>query len=669
MGVRRFWRTLSVSRKLYSVIGGMALLIGLQLFTLAFAMKTISSVRAIVTGESLWSKAQKDAVLSLHKYARTQDEIWYDEFKQNLRIPLGDSEGRKALEQNPPDLEGTKKGFLEGKNHPDDIEKLIYLLRTFNNVPQVRAALDLWTEGDQLNVRLATKANELHQSIQDKSPQTRIAAILMEVDNLNQELTIREREFSFVLGEGSRWMEKLLMIGLFFAVLIVECLGVFLTFSLARNITRSLQELTKAATEIELGNLNVKVPIRSQDEIGGLAESINQMALSLKTHTGEKMQAENASKVKSLFLANMSHEMRTPLSAIMGFAELLRSPGLSDEERQQYIAIILRTSDNLTKIINDILDLSKVEAGYLEIEKTTFSFTTLLHEIHMLVLAKKADKPIDIQFRLNGRVPDLIHSDPLRLRQILLNILGNAVKFTERGSIEVTYEIVDSKLKVTIKDTGMGVSPEQRKYLFQTFSQVDSSATRRYEGTGLGLVLSRQLARILGGDVELTDSAVGKGCTFVVSFAFEPGNSVHTTPQHPPVTLRSLDSNQQLKGMTLLIIDDVEDNRLLIQRLLSRRGAQVDLAASGHDGIRMAQEKHYDIILMDIQMPLMDGYTATRTLRESGYRKPIIALTAHAMKEDRDRCLQAGCNDYLTKPIQVETIVSTLTKHTQLQYR
>lgn len=669
MGARQFWRTLSVSRKLYSVIGGMALLIALQLFTLAFAMKTISSVRAIVTGESLWSKAQKDAVLSLHKYARTGDEVWYDEFKQNLRIPLGDSEGRKALEQNPPDIEGTKKGFLEGRNHPDDIDKLIYLLRTFRDVPQVRAALDLWTEGDQLNARLAVKAEELHQAIQKKSPANVIADVLIEVDTINQDLTVKEREFSFVLGEGSRFLEKLLMIGLFFAVLIVEALGVYLTFTLARTITRSLKELTKAAAEIELGNLSVKVPVRSQDEIGELAKSINSMATSLKTHTGEKVQAENASKVKSLFLANMSHEMRTPLSAIMGFAELLRSPGLTDEERQQYIAIILRTSDNLTKIINDILDLSKVEAGYLEIEKSTFSFTTLLHEIHMMVLAKKGDKPIDIQFRLNGRVPDMIHSDPLRLRQILLNILGNAIKFTEAGSVEVSYEVIDTKLHVSIKDTGMGVSPEQRKFLFQTFSQVDSSATRRYEGTGLGLVLSRQLARILGGDVELTESAVGKGCTFVVSFAFEPGSSVLTSQQNTPVTLRNLDLAQQLKGMTILIIDDVEDNRLLIQRLLSRRGAQVELAASGQDGIQMAQAKHYDIILMDIQMPMMDGYTATRTLRESGYSKPIIALTAHAMKEDRDRCLQAGCNDYLTKPIQVDTIVNTLTKHTQLQYR
>jgi hypothetical protein len=196
MGVRQFWRTLSVSRKLYSVIGGMALLICLQLFTLAFAMKTISSVRAIVTGESLWSKAQKDAVLSLHKYARTQNPIWYDEFKQNLRIPLGDSEGRKALEQDPPDLENTKKGFLEGKNHPDDIEKLIYLLRTFNKVPQVRAALDLWTEGDQLNAKLAIKAEELHQSILNKTEESNIASILMEVDNINQELTIKERGFA-----------------------------------------------------------------------------------------------------------------------------------------------------------------------------------------------------------------------------------------------------------------------------------------------------------------------------------------------------------------------------------------------------------------------------------------------------------------------------------------
>lgn len=262
----------------------------------------------------------------------------------------------------------------------------------------------------------------------------------------------------------------------------------------------------------------------------------------------------------------------------------------------------------------------------------------------------------------------MIHTDPLRLRQILLNILGNAVKFTEQGSIEVSYEIRDSKLVVTIKDTGMGISPEQRRHLFQPFSQVDNSATRRYEGTGLGLVLSRQLARILGGDVELTDSQVGVGCTFVVSLALENVQSI-PAPTHPPLQQKHLDTARQLEGMSILIIDDVEDNRLLVHRILSRRGAHVDLAGSGPEGIRMAQDKHYDIVLMDIQMPLMDGYTATRTLRDAGYDKPIIALTAHAMKEDRDRCLQAGCNDYLTKPIQVEKVISALTKHTQLQYR
>ncbi|MFS4460783.1 response regulator [Bdellovibrio sp. HCB2-146] len=668
MGLRRFWRTLSVSNKLYLVIGGMAFLIALELFTLAFAMRTISSVRAIVTGESLWSKAQKDAVLSLHKYARTRDEAWYREFRENMRVPLGDSEGRKALEQVPPDLEGTRRGFLEGKNHPDDIGKLIYLLRNFNQIPQVRAAMDLWNEGDRLNAMLFERAEILHKAIQANDPNTVISRVLMEVDTINEELTIKEREFSFVLGEGSRWLERLLMVGLFLAVLIVECTGLFLTITMSRNLTRGLRELTQAAAQIEQGNFNVKVAIRSEDELGELAQSINKMAVSLKMHTGERVQAENASKVKSLFLANMSHEMRTPLSAIMGFAELLKAPNLTEEERQQYTSIILRTSENLTKIINDILDLSKVEAGYLEVEKSTFSFTTLLHEIHMLVLAKKGDKPIDIQFRLNGRVPDMIHTDPLRLRQILLNILGNAVKFTEKGSIEVSYEIRDSKLMVTIKDTGMGISPEQRRQLFQPFSQVDNSATRRYEGTGLGLVLSRQLARILGGDVELTDSQVGVGCTFVVSVALDNVQNA-PAPAHPPLAQKSADTATQLQGMSILIIDDVEDNRLLVHRLLTRRGARVDLAASGIEGIRMAQEKHYDIILMDIQMPLMDGYTATRTLRDAGYDKPIIALTAHAMKEDRDRCLQAGCNDYLTKPIQVDKVISALTKHTQPHYR
>lgn len=657
MGLRRFWRYLSVSNKLYTVIGIMALLIALELGTLFFAMSTLSAVRGFVTGESLWSKAQKDAVLSLHTYARTRDAKYFQKFEEHLRVPLGDSQARKSLlETDPPDIDAATQGFSQGKVHPDDIPGVIKLLQRFHNVKHVKDAVDIWIVGDQMTLDLRRKGEELHDLISTNASQKEVNALLESIDKLNDELSLLEKDFSDVFGAGSRWLEHLLIVVLFSAVLLVETTGLFLTFSLSRNLSKGLRELNDAAHKIGQGEFNIQVPVRTEDELGRLARSLNKMAAELRTNVGQRHQAENANRVKSLFLANMSHEIRTPLNAIMGFADLLKDPQLSDKDREQYVGIIQRTGENLTKIINEILDLSKIEAGHLETEKTVFALSPLLEDVQKSMFQKIGKKSVQLDFTRRGFIPETIYADAHRLQQVLINIIGNAIKFTDHGHVKVVYDCTDSQLRFTVADSGPGIPTEKREELFQIFTQLDNSTTRKYEGTGLGLILSKRLAQLMGGDVVLKESTVGQGSTFVVTIALEQKFASSSEAARKQIE----DQDLPLTDISILLIDDVEDNRLLIDRILTRRGARVETAANGFEGVQKALKNSYDIVLMDIQMPVMDGYTATRKLREAGYTRPIIALTAHAMKDDRERCLNAGCTDYLTKPIRVDHLVRIL---------
>ena len=375
-------------------------------------------------------------------------------------------------------------------------------------------------------------------------------------------------------------------------------------------------------------------------------------------------EAESASSLKSTFLANMSHEIRTPLGAILGFADVLNDAGLTEEERSKYAQIIRRNGETLSHILNDILDLSKVESGHLNVERIGFSLRSLVNEVVSLLEVRAKEKELQLHVDIDPNLRDHITSDPLRLKQILMNLVGNAIKFTSQGSVTISVTSgADESIRFAIADTGVGIDKEKQSKLFQAFSQADSSITRLFGGTGLGLVLSQKLAELLGGGIELTRSELRVGSTFTLTIHEFKGG---VTKALDKINIRKTEAvaSHPLQGKIVLLTEDSPDIQKLLTLILQKEGAEVDLAINGVDCLQKYNTKKYDVILMDIQMPIMDGYTAARKLREEGFTRPIIALTAHAMSDEYQRCIQAGCDGYLSKPVQRQKLVDMILEYT-----
>jgi PAS domain S-box-containing protein len=369
-------------------------------------------------------------------------------------------------------------------------------------------------------------------------------------------------------------------------------------------------------------------------------------------------EAERANLAKSEFLANMSHEIRTPLTGILGYAEMLVNYCKSDADRKNYAGKIKRNADNLTELINDILDLSKVEAGALKVEQLKLSLSEEIENVLSSLEDQAKEKGLAIESAMERPLPTFIASDPKRLRQILINILGNAIKFTDKGLVSLRVARENKLIAFTVTDTGCGIPMDSQEKLFQPFVQADSSTTRKYGGTGLGLVLSRRLAQALGGDLILVRSTPNQGSCFKITI--DSGN-----PEELPSAGEIIDSPlkpQSLKNLRVLLAEDQPDNEELITHFLKEAGAVVDVARDGGEALTLANSGKYAVILMDIQMPVMDGYEVTRRLRTSGMQTPIIALTAHAMLEEREKCMKAGFSDFLTKPLNLPSLLQTVQK-------
>ncbi len=434
---------------------------------------------------------------------------------------------------------------------------------------------------------------------------------------------------------------------------------------------RELTGLHKNGTEfpVEIG-LN---PIQTKDGQFVLA-SIVDITERKKVATDlaqAKQSAEEASFAKSSFLANMSHEIRTPLGAVLGFAELVVDPKIQPAEKAIFISAIKRNGELLSNIINDILDLSKIEAGKMQVVTQDVALSEVLTDTKTLLDLLASEKGIALSVSIEASVPEIINTDPLRLRQILINIIGNAIKFTSKGTVRVNVqkdlpEHGSNFLRFVIKDTGRGIGVDQVDKLFAPFSQADVTSKRNHGGTGLGLVLSKRFARLLGGDVVLTETQLGKGSTFTVMIDPGPVRSHKFKVSEEEAPVDGFQGEElRLKGIRILLAEDSSDNQILVSSLLKLAGATVEIVSNGREAIEKIKLNPYDILLMDLQMPVMDGFEATKELRKDGYLGKIVALTAHTLSDSREHCLQNGFDEHIGKPVKRDVLIEIIERSTR----
>ncbi len=437
-----------------------------------------------------------------------------------------------------------------------------------------------------------------------------------------------------------------------------------------------LKPLAKFVTQVKAiaasDRFNTHIKMEGRDQIASLAGSVNQMLDSLRalnTALQKKTaEAETATRAKNDFLTNMSHELRTPITAIVGYSDIVSDQLLGRDEQLKAIETIRRNAKNLQMLVSDILDLTVIEANKLKIENIECQPRQVLAEMEALMKPIAEDKHLKFRLKIADNVPTNIRSDPARIRQILVNLLSNAVKFTDQGSVSVSVRVLQKisptqcRLQFLVEDTGIGMNNDQVANLFTAFSQMDGALTRKFGGTGLGLFLCKRLAELLSGTISVA-SAPKLGSQFALNIPVEIIEVAEKRLDDPDKKAKPVAIS--LADRRILLAEDGPDNQRLLKYYIERTGARLEIVENGlaainriNDAVSRGQD--FDLVLMDMQMPELDGFSTTRMLRDSGYARPIVALTAQALQGDRERCLEAGCDEYLTKPVDYQKLIQTI---------
>ena len=545
----------------------------------------------------------------------------------------------------------------EGINNAISQEKINIPLAAFNSTP---VALIEISDGYKLLYEVKESeivAGYVELSLEAEAPRNIIA---------NQDKSITEVWDNFILTFKKVGLSS---------VAIVLSISVILTFLLSRILSKPLEELSCAAKRLAKGDFSHLITVRSNDELGDVANSFNTMVQDLKIHTEHlkqaketaeraRIEAQSANRAKSTFLANMSHELRTPLNGILGYVQIFERDKSLTEKQKEGVKIIRQSGEYLLTLISDILDLSKIEAGQIELYPTDFHFERFLSSIIDLFRMRAAQKGLSFIYEPLSHLPEGIHADEKRLRQILINLLGNAIKFTEKGGIAFKIGYDDDKIRFQIEDTGIGIAPEEIDTIFLPFQQAGDHDYRA-EGTGLGLAISKNLVEMMGGKLHV-ESQPGQGTTFWLALDLPEvtGLSQNNSMTEPTII------GYEGAPRKILIVDDKWENRAVLIGLLMPLGFDIVEAGNGQECIEQSLAKQPDMILMDIVMPVMNGFETTRKLRTLPETKttPVIAISASVFDYHQKESLESGCNAFIPKPVRAEILLKLLADYLELTW-